>query len=194
MVAKSIRVLVFFSACALVLAGCAGANEPPLESGTASPNDAGTSETEAAPSQEANGQAPGNDSGTLPEFTAETLSGEDYSSSTLSENGALIWFWTPWCAICAQESADIVAIAESNPDLLIIGIAGYGSQDEMTAFTTRTKTNNLAHLNDSTGALWSAFQVPIQPSLVAVNRAGELRLKIGPSSAKDIQAFADWVK
>ena len=137
---------------------------------------------------------PGKDSGQLPEFSAQTISGENYSSAELADRGALIWFWTPWCAICAQESADIVALTKANPDLLVIGIAGYGSQDEMTAFTQRTNTAYLTHLNDETGALWSAFQVPIQPSLVAVNRQGELRLNIGPSSAGDLQALADWVK
>jgi peroxiredoxin len=136
---------------------------------------------------------PGKDSGQLPDFSAQTISGENYSSAELASEGALIWFWTPWCAICAQESADIVALTEANPDLLVIGIAGYGSSDEMVAFTERTNTTGLTHLNDETGSLWNSFQVPIQPSLVAVNSKGELRLNIGPSSAKDLQALADWV-
>jgi len=136
---------------------------------------------------------PGKASGQLPDFSGKTISGENYSSAELASQGALIWFWTPWCAICAQESADIVALTEANPDLLVIGIAGYGSSQEMVSFTERTNTTYLTHLNDETGSLWNAFQVPIQPSLVAVNSRGELRLNIGPSSAKDLQALADWV-
>jgi len=136
---------------------------------------------------------PGKDSGQLPDFSAQTISGENYSSAELVGQSALIWFWTPWCAICAQESADIVALKEANPDLLVIGIAGYGSSEEMVSFTKRTNTTGLTHLNDETGSLWNAFQVPIQPSLVALNSRGELLLNIGPSSAKDLQALADWV-
>jgi len=137
---------------------------------------------------------PGKDIGQLPYFSAQTIAGEVYSGAELSDRGALIWFWTPWCAICAQESKDIVALTVANPDLLVLGIAGYGSGEEMTSFTQRTKTEHLIHLNDQNGALWSAFQVPVQPSVVAVNRQGELRLSIGPSTEEDLQSLADWVK
>jgi len=135
---------------------------------------------------------PSQDSGQLPDFSAQTISGENYSSTELAGQSALIWFWTPWCAICAQESADIVALTKANPELLVIGIAGYGSEAEMVSFTKRTNTTDLTHLNDETGSLWNAFQVPIQPSLVAVNSQGGLRLKIGPSTAEELQALADW--
>ncbi len=116
------------------------------------------------------------------EFEAQTVAGEKFESGTLTGTDTLIWFWTPWCAICAQESADIKELQAANPEVQFIGIAGYGTRGEMQDFVDRTGTDQLAHLVDTNGELWANFQVPLQPSLVVLNQDGAAQLHIGPAT------------
>lgn len=124
-------------------------------------------------------------------FEAKTISGESFAGSTLNGQDTLIWFWTPWCAICARESQDIAALQKQYPDINILGIAGYGTAEEMIGFTERTGTENIVHLNDSTGQLWAGFEVPIQPSVVIIDELGNATLKIGPSSRLELEELLD---
>lgn len=116
------------------------------------------------------------------EFDAKTIQGESFDAGVLSGQDTLIWFWTPWCAICAQESQDIRELQEAHPDVQFLGIAGYGTQDEMLNFVDRTGTDAFVHLADNDGALWANFQVPIQPSLVVINQDGQAELHVGPAT------------
>lgn len=120
-------------------------------------------------------------------FSARTITGASFDASDLAGRDTLIWFWTPWCALCARESSDIVDLAEAYPSVTFIGIAGYGTEREMIEFTERTGTANLLHLNDSSGELWARFEVPIQPSTLAIDDSGNYSLRIGPSTREELE-------
>jgi thiol-disulfide isomerase/thioredoxin len=125
------------------------------------------------------------------EFEAQTVAGEKFASSSFSGKDTLIWFWTPWCAICAQESADIKELQAANPEVQFIGIAGYGTRGEMQDFVDRTGTDQLVHLVDTNGELWANFQVPLQPSIVVLNQDGAAQLHIGPATREVAQQLLD---
>lgn len=121
------------------------------------------------------------------DFEARTISDTPFSGSDLQSRDALVWFWTPWCAICAHESQDIALLKEKYPEVTVIGIAGYGTAEEMRQFAMRTGTEDIVHLNDSTGELWTRFEVPIQPSVVALNDNGSASLRVGPSTLEELE-------
>lgn len=121
------------------------------------------------------------------DFEATTIEGHAFSGADLAGDNVLIWFWTPWCAICAQESNDIRELSAQYPNVRFIGIAGYGSTAEMQEFVDRTSTTQLVHLNDATGELWTGFGVPIQPSVVTLNESGTATLRVGPSTRTELE-------
>lgn len=121
------------------------------------------------------------------DFETTTIEGQAFSGADLQGGNVLIWFWTPWCAICAQESNDIRELSAQYPDVRFIGIAGYGTTAEMQDFVNRTSTAHLVHLNDATGELWTGFAVPIQPSVVTVNESGTATLRVGPSTRSELE-------
>lgn len=125
------------------------------------------------------------------EFEARTISGEQFEGSSITGQDTLIWFWTPWCALCARESQDIVALREKYPEVNFIGIAGYGTAEEMAAFTARTGTEGIVHLNDASGELWANFEVPIQPSAVTIDAEGTATLKVGPSTEDELEEMLE---
>lgn len=123
----------------------------------------------------------------LLDFQATTLEGEPFAGTDLRGENVVIWFWTPWCAICAQESNDIRELSAQYSDVRFIGVAGYGAQSEMQDFVKRTSTGGFTHLNDATGELWTGFGVPIQPSVVTLTKSGQATLRVGPSTRWELE-------
>ena len=121
------------------------------------------------------------------QFQANDIGGNNFDASELEGKDVLIWFWTPWCAICARESQDIASLQKQYPEVTFLGIAGYGTALEMQGFVERTGTDSMIHLNDSNGELWTRFEVPIQPSIVSIDASGEATLKVGPSNKLELE-------
>lgn len=116
-------------------------------------------------------------------FTAKTVDGKNFSSKVLvNKKPTVIWFWAPWCAICMNESAYIVAAAEKYKGKVnFLGVGALGSSEEMVEFVSHTNTSIFPNLNDAEGKLWNRFGIIIQPTLLFVDAAGKITSKIGPS-------------
>lgn len=116
-------------------------------------------------------------------FTAKTVDGKNFSSKVLvNKKPTVIWFWAPWCAICMNESAYIVAAAEKYKGKVnFLGVGALGSSEEMVDFVSHTKTSIFTNLNDAEGKLWNRFGVIIQPTLLFVDATGKITTKVGPS-------------
>lgn len=116
-------------------------------------------------------------------FTAKTVDGKNYSSRVLvNKKPTVIWFWAPWCAICKNESAYIVAAAQKYKGKVnFLGVGALGSSEEMVEFVTHTNTSIFPNLNDAEGKLWNRFGVVIQPTLLFVDAKGKITSKVGPS-------------
>lgn len=117
-------------------------------------------------------------------FSATTVDGLAYKSTQLLKKPSVIWFWTPWCAICRNESADISKLSIKYAGKVnFLGIGANGSAEEMKEFVALQPKAKLIHLNDTQGKLWSRFGVVIQPTLIFVDKNGKIETHIGPSTA-----------
>lgn len=116
-------------------------------------------------------------------FKAKTVDGKNFSSASLvNKKPTVIWFWAPWCAICKNESAAIVAAAEEYKGKVnFIGVGALANREEMVDFVSLTGTSIFTNLNDADGKLWNRFGVIIQPTLLFVDAKGKITTKVGPS-------------
>jgi len=116
-------------------------------------------------------------------FTAKTVDGKNYSSKVLvNKKPTVIWFWAPWCAICKNESAYIVAAAKKYKGKInFLGVGALGSTEEMVDFVSHTETSIFPNLNDSEGKLWNRFGIVIQPTILFIDAKGKITSKVGPS-------------
>ncbi len=122
-------------------------------------------------------------------FTAKTVEGKKFTSKVLAnKKPTVFWFWAPWCAICKNESANLVAAAEQYKGKVnFVGIGALGNQAEMQDFVTHTGTSLFTNLNDADGKLWNRFGVVIQPTLIFVDAKGKITSKVGPSDEEFLQ-------
>lgn len=116
-------------------------------------------------------------------FTAKTVDGKNFSSKVLAnKKPTVFWFWAPWCAICKNESAYIVAAAKKYKGKVnFVGIGALGSSEEMVEFVTQTETSIFPNINDAQGKLWNRFGVIIQPTMLFIDAKGKITSKVGPS-------------
>ena len=122
-------------------------------------------------------------------FTAKTVEGKKFSSKVLAnKKPTVFWFWAPWCAICKNESANLVSAAKQYKGKVnFVGIGALGNQAEMQDFVTHTGTSLFTNLNDGDGKLWNRFGVVIQPTLIFVDAKGKITSKVGPSDEEFLQ-------
>ncbi len=117
-------------------------------------------------------------------FSATTVDGLKYTSAQVLKKPTVIWFWTPWCAICRNESTDVAKLSVKYAGKVnFLGIGSNGSNAEMKEFVALQPTSRIIHLDDSTGKLWTRFGVVIQPTIVFVDKNGKIQTHIGPSSS-----------
>lgn len=116
-------------------------------------------------------------------FSATTVSGKPFNSKVLlGKTPSVLWFWAPWCAICQNESAALVATAQKYKGRVnFIGVGALGNQPELQDFVDKTGTSAFTNIDDSSGAIWKRFGIVIQPSLIFIDKNGKITSKIGPS-------------
>lgn len=118
-------------------------------------------------------------------FSATTIAGKPFNSKVLlGKTPSVLWFWAPWCAICQNESADLVAAAQKYKGRVnFIGVGALGNQPELQQFVDKTGTSVFPNIDDSSGAIWKRFGIVIQPTVIFVDKNGKISTKIGPSGA-----------
>lgn len=120
--------------------------------------------------------------------SAQTLEGAKISLASLSTKPTVLWFWTPWCAICAGEAPTLnQAYAKYGEKVNFVGVGAQGTKQEMEEFVKITETSKILQINDFDSSVWAHFGIPLQPSLVFVGTDGYVDRKIGPTSEEDFQ-------
>lgn len=116
-------------------------------------------------------------------FTAKTIEGKNFSSKVLvNKKPTVVWFWAPWCAICKNESATIVAAAKKYKGKVnFVGVGALGSTEELAEFVSHTETSIFPNLDDAEGKLWNRFGIIIQPTILFIDATGKITSKVGPS-------------
>ena len=69
----------------------------------------------------------------------------------------------------------------------VVGIAWSGTESEYSAFIERHKLS-FVNLDDSSGDLYSKYEIPYQPAWVFVNSDGEVTTRRGSLSQSDLEA------
>jgi thiol-disulfide isomerase/thioredoxin len=123
-------------------------------------------------------------------FTAKTVDGKAFSSKVLlGKKPSVLWFWAPWCAICHNESADLVKAAAQYGDRVnFIGVGALGTSAEMRTFVSDTGVGAFTNIDDSSGKVWKRFGVVLQPTLIFISAKGKITNHIGPSDSDYLNA------
>ncbi len=128
----------------------------------------------------------------LLQFTATTVDGKPFDGAALYGHKTVLWFWAPWCTVCARNAGGVRSAATAlGPDVEVIGVAGLSSSaDDMRGFVQRGGLQNVTNLADTTGDLYARFGVTQQDTYVFVSPDGSAKTVNGYSSTVDIVGLA----
>ena len=189
-----VRALALALSAGLAVAACGTSGGdpgavPPATTSSATPSSA-TSST-AAPSATAS-SVPGSPVPPKLAFTAATVGGGSFDGRTLAGRNTVLWFWAPWCTVCARSAAGVREAAAMTPGVTFVGVAGLSSDsDAMKAFVQRHGVADLTHLADTGGDLYTRFAVRQQHTFVLVGADG--KVSSHPAYGHDIDV-ADLVR
>jgi thiol-disulfide isomerase/thioredoxin len=174
------------TATVVALAGCGSAGQSRTDGKAA----AGKAPATGAAAQGSAGSAvPGAVPANL-KFTATTLDGKTFDAANLAGHPTVLWFWAPWCATCAGQSATVAELAtEYQGKVDIVGVAGMGEEKEMREFVSEFEVGGITHLSDKAGVVWKRFGITQQSVYVLLDRTGE----VVAEGWMDSQQFTRWV-
>lgn len=154
--------------------GSGASSMPTTQSGT-SPPVATTSRSPTVPKELA--------------FTATTVSGESFDGASLAGQDTVLWFWAPWCTVCARSAPTVRAAATELPDVRFVGVAGLSSDSNaMGDFVGRHKVGDLTHVADTGGDVYTRFGVTQQHTFVLIGADGSVTRH--PAYGKDVDLAA----
>lgn len=105
-----------------------------------------------------------------PELRGLTLGGEVYDLGDASARPALVYFFAPWCRICAASAGNLNRLRRwrDAEDIEIIAVAlDWGSAEDVREYVKRHDLNVTVVLGDSSVA--RQWQVPGFPSYYVLN-------------------------
>ena len=200
------------AALALALAACAGcstgggaASTPPAasSSGTASAvtnapstsTPAPTTSGSAGPSPSPTTSATASSAATVPAalaFRATTVDGTAFAGAELAGKKTVLWFWAPWCTVCARAAANVKDAATAlGPDVRVVGVAGLSTDAaDMRRFVDRGGLQSLTNLADTTGDLYARFGITQQDTFVLIGPDGTVSRHPAYSQDVDLVALA----
>jgi peroxiredoxin len=139
---------------------------------------------------------PAGERSSAPQFSGTLLDGEDWSSTDLSGDVAVINFWGSWCAPCRVESPefqDIYAdVAEQGVQFLGVNVK---DQQQLAQAFVENKGLTYPSLFDPASEVALAFRdfpAAAIPSTIVLDRAGDVAaVYTGSVTQTDLQAVLD---
>ena len=129
-----------------------------------------------------------------PELRGMTLSGEPYDLEDASARPALVYFFAPWCRICAASSGNLNRLRRwrDTDEIEIVAVAlDWGAADEVRDYVERHDLNVTVVLGDANVA--RQWQIQAYPSYYVLNSEHQVvRRDIGYSSQLGLW-FRAWV-
>ena len=125
-------------------------------------------------------------------FRATTVDGTAFAGADLAGKKTVLWFWAPWCTVCARAAGDVkTAAAALAPDVRVIGVAGLSTDAaDMRRFVERGGLQSMTNLADTTGDLYARFGVTQQDTFVLVGPDGTATRHPAYSQDVDLVALA----
>jgi thiol-disulfide isomerase/thioredoxin len=172
---------------ALLLSGC-GAGDPekaaepaPATTSSATPDpepeksETGKRETTTAPAAVPDSL----------DFTATTVSGDEFEGASLAGRPALLWFWAPWCPTCRSQIPQVQEIATRfGDDVHVVGVGSLDDAEAIEGFAREVP--GPTHLTDVDGTVWRHFGVVEQSSFVLLDADGGEVFTAGYGGADDL--------
>jgi cytochrome c biogenesis protein CcmG, thiol:disulfide interchange protein DsbE len=128
-----------------------------------------------------------------PDFTLDTLIGEQVQLSSLRGKIVVINFWTTWCPPCRAETPALETSYEAykDSDVVVLGV-NLTDQDSLKEVESFVQEFGLTYpiLLDRDGAVGLLYQLNGLPSTFFINRQGVIRTVVvgGPMSATFIRS------
>ncbi|TDD42607.1 redoxin domain-containing protein [Nonomuraea terrae] len=119
-------------------------------------------------------------------FSAKTLDGRTFDGTGLAGKPVAFWFWAPWCPKCRSEAPAVKAAAAKYGDVAFVGVAGLDTEPAMKDFVRSTGTEDLTHLSDNEGAVWTKLGVSSQSTFVFMKPDGSTLKASGPLTQDDL--------
>lgn len=122
--------------------------------------------------------------------TGTTVDGEPLDLvAHLGGRPAVLWFWAPWCPVCAAEADEVAAqAAASSGEVTFVGVAAHDDVAAMQGFVERHGLEGFEHLADEEGAVWERFGVSAQPAYAFVTADGTVRVVPSSLGAEELAA------
>ena len=129
----------------------------------------------------------------VPVVTGTTVDGEQLDLAAHVRGGpAVLWFWAPWCPVCAAEADDVAAqAAASGDEVTFVGVGAHDDAEAVREFVDRHGLGGFEHLVDEDGAVWERFGISGQPAYAFISADGELRLVPSALGADGLAAEVD---
>ena len=111
-----------------------------------------------------------------PDFTAQTLRGEDIRLSSLRGRGVLLHFWATWCLPCVKELPALQALQrDCGEQLRIITVVAEPEGEEMVRRFIRTHGLDLPVIFTHNLALRRTWEVRLLPMTYFIDADGIIR-------------------
>ena len=184
------------AACAACGTGSGPATNPPAPTTSASTASAGTTPPPSEPPPTATGPAAASTpTASVPAalaFRAITVDGTAFAGAELAGKKTVLWFWAPWCTVCARAAGDVKAAAAAlAPDVRVIGVAGLSTDAaDMRRFVERGALQSMTSIADTSGDLYTRFGVTQQDTFVLVGPDGTATRHPAYSQDVDLVALA----
>ena len=162
----------------LALAGCADGGSSTLSpAGTETTPAAGasapTDDPPATPTTAGAGAAP-----VVPElldFVAQDTEGQEVLGADLAGKDVVLWFWAPWCTVCARAADEVRSVAADRADVRFVGVGGLSSDPSaLDRFVAQNEVGDLVHVADVDGEVYTRFGISQQHSFVVLHADGEV--------------------
>jgi thiol-disulfide isomerase/thioredoxin len=124
------------------------------------------------------------------DFDAPTVDGGTFSGASLVGQDSVLYFWAPWCTVCRAEAPSLPGVAnEFDGQATFYGVAGLSPDvAAMQGFVADTGTEDLTHIADTEGSIYTGFGVSSQTTFAFVNDDGTIEIVRGPLTEDDLRA------
>ena len=121
-----------------------------------------------------------------PDFTLASIEGGEVQLSKLQGKTVVLNFWATWCGPCHSEIPTFSKFADSNPDIVVLGIATDGDPSELrTAKQEMGISYTVLRTDPET---YKAYDISVIPTTVVVGPDGSVEdVHVGVMSAKQLE-------